>query len=246
MRRLVIGGIAALAAGAPRLAPAQSCDCADAARPSARWSVFASAGAALVDVASTNAHLTPLGFPALSRDAVAMGAGGFASFGELRLGVEHVRLDAGEESGTNGRAARILVSYSTATIGWELRPAARIGLAPTLGVGRAGYRVTVSDRAGGTTPPAAPAPTFDEVAADPGRRSTLHGAQWVFEPQLVSELLVLRRSRDRLGITLGARIGYRIAPNRPDWEHRGQRAAGGPVDQAKGAVARLTIGIGGR
>jgi hypothetical protein len=242
--RSLVATLAAVSTLLPVGARAQSCSC--EAPPAARWSVFASAGAGLVDAVSTNAHLTPLGYPALSRDAVAVGAGGFISFGELKLGLEHVRLDAGEESGANGLSARLTGSYTTATVGWELRPGARVSLAPTLGVGRGHYSVEVADRAGGATPPASPPPTFDEVAAAPGRGSTLGGAHWVFEPQLAAELLVLRRASDRLGITIGARVGYRVAPNRPDWEYRGERAAGGPVDQAKGPIARLTIGLGGR
>lgn len=228
----------------PALARAQRCDCGPP--PPAGWSVFVSAGAGLVSTSSTNTHLTPFGYPSLSRDAVAFGGGGTFSFGELKLGAEHVRLDAGEESGTSGFAARLRASYTVATIGWELRPTPRVSIAPTLGVGRGSYVVELADRNGGAGPPTSPAPTFDEVAASPGAASTVKGGHWVFEPQLAGEMLVLRRPSDRFGITIGARIGYRIAPNRPDWEYRGERATGGPTDQAKGPIARLTIGIGGR
>lgn len=221
---------------------AQTCDC---PLPPPRWSVFGSFGAGLLETSSINAHLAPRGYPALSRDATSFGAGGYLSFGELKLGAEHVRLDAGEESGANGRFARLAASYTTATIGWELRPGARLSLAPTVGVGRGSYVVTVGDRAGGATGDSPP-PTFDEIADAPGSESRINGAHWLFEPSLAAELLVLRGAAQRRGITLGARAGYRIAPNRPDWEYRGERAAGGPVDQGKGPIVRFTVGIGGR
>ena len=64
---------------------------------------------------------------------------------------------------------------------------------------------------------------------------------------MIAADLLLTRAQDRSrGITLGVRAGYRIAPNRPDWEYRGQRVSGGPIDQAKGPIVRLTIGVGGR
>ena len=65
-------------------------------------------------------------------------------------------------------------------------------------------------------------------------------------PMLAADLLVVRAATARRGITLGVRAGYRLAPNRPDWRYRGEAASGGPVDQAKGPIVRLTLGVGGR
>ncbi|MDH5233333.1 MAG: hypothetical protein OEW77_00130 [Gemmatimonadota bacterium] len=236
--------IALVLLAVPSTTTAQQCDCAAPVLP-VRWSVFASVAGAGMQTATINAHLAPQGYFALSSDAVGFSLGGFTSFGPLRLGVEHVRLDAGEESTPGGRSARLEARYSMFTVGWDLRPRGRLSIAPTLGVGRGSYVVTVGDRSGTAVAPSPP-PTFDEILADPGRSSRIGGAQWVFEPMLAADLLVVRSERAGRGITLGLRAGYRVAPNRPDWEYRGKAAAGGPVDQAKGPILRLTFGVGGR
>lgn len=228
----------------PGLLSAQKCDCVDPIHP-ARWSVFASVAGATMQTATINAALGPAGYFAVSDDAVGIGVGGFTSFGPLRLGAEHVRLDAGEESTPAGRSARLEASYTTLTVGWDVRPRGRLSVAPTLGVGRGAYVLTVGDRSGGATP-ASPPPTFAEILSLPGTSSRLSGGHWIYEPMLAADLLVVRSAAARRGVTLGLRAGYRIAPNRPDWEYRGTAASGGPVDQAKGPILRLTVGVGGR
>lgn len=231
---------------APRTGIAQRpCACAAPIHP-ARWSVFASVGAATLETSQINALLGAAGYYALSNDAVGMGGGGFFSFGPLRLGAEHVRMDGGDESTPAGLSARAEAQYTALTVGWDLRPRGRLSVAPTLGVGRGSYELTLGDRNGGTMVPTSPPPTFGEIAASPGRSSRIAGSSWIFEPMLAADLLVLRRASDRRGITLGARAGYRFAPNRPDWEFRGTAVTGGPIDQAKGPVLRLTLGVGGR
>lgn len=248
MRRATFAIAAALglaAIGVPRAAAQQACSCATPTFP-ARWSVFVSAGGATFVTDQINAMLTPGGYAAVSNDAIGFGGGGFGSFGPLRIGAEHVRLDGGSESTAGGLSARIEADYTTLTLGWDFRPRGRLSVAPTLGVGRGNYVLTVGDRNGGATPPASPPPTFAEVLAAPGRESRLTGKHWVFEPMLAAEMLVVRSAAQRRGITIGARVGYRVAPNRPDWEYRGTATPGGPVDQAKGPIVRLTVGVGGR
>lgn len=244
---LFVLALAAALAGSPALGGAlgaQRCDCSSPVFPT-RWSVFVSIAGATAETATINAQLAPAGYFAVSDDAVGFGVGGFTSFGPLRIGAEHVRLDAGEESTPAGRSARLEATYSMLTVGWDLRPRGRLSLAPTLGAGRGSYVLTVGDRAGGAAPPSPP-PTFDEILAAPGRSSRISGGHWIYEPMLAADLLVVRASGARRGITLGARAGYRIAPNRPDWRYRGEVASGGPVDQAKGPILRLTLGVGGR
>lgn len=231
---------------APVAARAQeACACAAPTFP-ARWSVFVSAGAATLQTSQINTLLSAAGYFAVSNDAVGTGVGAFFSFGPLRIGAEHVRLDGGSESTPAGLSARVEAQYTAFTVGWDLRPRGRLSVAPTLGVARGSYLLTVGDRNGGAIAPAAPPPTFSEIIAAPGRSSTVNGKAWIFEPMLAADLLILRRSAERRGLTLGARVGYRIAPNRPDWRYRDEAVAGGPIDQAKGLVARLTFGVGGR
>lgn len=233
-------------ASAPREAVAQgACDCPTPLFP-VRWSVFLSTGGATFETSQINALLGAAGYFAVSKDAIGFGGGGYGAFGPLRIGAEHVRLDGGEESTPAGLAARIEASYTTVTLGWDLRPRGRFSVAPTLGVGRGSYVLTVGDRNGGATAPTSPPPTFAEVLAAPGRSSRIAGGHWVLEPMLAAEMLVVRSAAQRRGITLGARVGYRVAPNRPDWEYRGEAVAGGPIDQAKGPILRLTVGVGGR
>jgi len=234
---LTLGARAAVAQGA--------CSCPPATLPP-RWSVFVSAGAATLQTEQINTLLGAAGYFALSNDAVGIGGGGYGSFGPLRIGLEHVRLDGGSESTPAGLSARVEAMYTAFTVGWDLRPYRRLSIVPMLGVGRGSYLLTVGDRNGGATAPAAPPPTFAEILDAPGTSSRVNGKAWIFEPMLATELLILRRASDRVGITLGARVGYRFAPNRPDWMYRGEDVAGGPVDQAKGPVARITFGVGGR
>lgn len=244
-RRTVVRVLFAISL-APGVAAAQgACSCAAPTFP-ARWSVFVSTGGATFETSGINALLGTAGYFAVSNDAIGFGGGGFGSFGPLRIGAEHVRLDGGEESGPSGLSARIEASYTTLTLGWDLRPRGRLSLAPTLGVGRGSYVLTVGDRSGGPTTPASPPPTFPEILDAPGRSSRIAGGHWVFEPMLAGEMLVVRSASRRRGITIGARAGYRVAPNRPDWEYRGKAVAGGPIDQAKGPILRLTVGVGGR
>ncbi len=234
------------AAFVPKAAVAQgTCDCPTPLFP-VRWSVFLSTGGATFETSQINALLGSAGYFAVSDDAIGFGGGGYGSFGPLRIGAEHVRLDGGEESTPAGLAARIEASYTIVTLGWDLRPRGRFSVTPTLGVGRGSYVLTVGDRSGGATAPAAPPPTFAEVLGAPGRSSRLAGGHWVLEPMLAAEMLVVRSSSQRRGITIGARAGYRVAPNRPDWEYRGEAVSGGPIDQAKGPIVRLTVGVGGR
>ncbi len=243
-RRAIATAVLALAVAADARAQG-ACDCRVPLFP-ARWSVFVSTGGAMLETDRINAVLTSNGFPTVSDDAIAFGGGGFGSFGPLRLGAEHVRMNAGEESDPLGRRARLEASYTTLTVGWDLRPRGRLSVAPTLGVGRGSYVLSVGDDNAGAALPASPPPSFDDVVAAPGRASRLSGAHWIYEPMLAADLLVVRSAAQRRGITLGARVGYRIAPNRPDWEYRGAAVSAGPVDQAKGPIVRLTLGIGGR
>ena len=226
-------------------AAAQPCDCRAPLFP-ARWSLFVSAGGGLLETTAINARLDAEGYATVSDDAIAFGVGGYGSFGPLRIGLEHVRLDAGEESTAGGLFARLEASYSAITIGWDVVPHSRYSIVPTLGVGRGSYVLTVGDVAGGATAPASPPPTFDDVLAAPGESARLAGGHWIVEPMLAADLLLTRSEVRARGITLGVRAGYRIAPNRPDWEYRGARASGGPIDQAKGPILRVTIGVGGR
>lgn len=226
-------------------AAGERCRCAAPMLPT-RWSLFLSTGGALTQTDGLNALLGAANYFAVSDDLISVGGGAFTSWGPLRLGVEHVRMDAGEESTPAGRHARLEARYTVATVGWDFRPRGRLSLAPALGVGRGLVTLGVGDRAGGAAAPTAPAPTFAEVLATPGRTSALRGSHWVFEPMLAAELLVLRRADARRGITVGVRGGYRLAPNRADWTYRGVAVTGTPLDQASGPVLRLTIGVGGR
>jgi hypothetical protein len=224
---------------------AQPCDCRAPLFPT-RWSVFVSTGGALLETTTINSRLGTGGYAAVSDDAIGFGAGGYGSFGPLRIGLEHVRLDAGEESTAGGLFARLEASYTALTLGWDVLPRSRYSIVPTLGVGRGSYVLTVGDVAGGAATPVSPPPTFDEVLAAPGESARIAGGHWVFEPMIAADFLLRPAPDRRRGITLGVRAGYRIAPNRPDWEYRGERASGGPIDQARGPIVRLTIGVGGR
>lgn len=213
-------------------------------RKAAGWAVYATTGAAALKTADMNVRLAAAGYYALSEDAVAFGGGGYGTFGDLKLGAEHIRMDGGEEGNPSGREAKIEAYYTTVTLGYELRPASRVSLTPKLGIGRGSYVVKVGDRNGGSVPTNRD-PTFDEILATPGRLSTITGGHWLYEPALSSDILIVRHAGQKLGLILGVHAGYRIAPNRADWHLGGRKVVGGPIDQAKGPIFRLNIGIGG-
>ena len=104
----------ALTLTAPMAAAQQACDCAVPFFP-ARWSVFVSTGGGTFTVDGINGVLATGGFAAVSNDAIGFGGGGFGSFGPLRIGAEHVRLDGGSETTPAGLSARIEASYTTLT-----------------------------------------------------------------------------------------------------------------------------------
>ena len=66
-----------------------------------------------------------------------------------------------------------------------------VTVVPTFGVGHAQQIIIVGDRAGGPTAPPSPPPTFDEVLQSPSRSSQLDGGQWIWEPTIAAEGLVL-------------------------------------------------------
>lgn len=244
LRRALLLGSALLIAPLGEIS-AQSSDCqSNCVRKAAGWSVYATTGAAALKTGDMNQRLTAAGYFSLSEDAVVFGGGGYGTFGDLKLGAEHIRMDGGEEGNPNGREAKIEAYYTTVTLGYEMRPASRVSLTPTLGIGRGSYVVKVGDRNGGTVP-ADRDPTFDELLATPGRLSTISGGHWLYEPALASDILIVRQKGQKIGLVLGVRAGYRIAPNRADWHLGDRKVVGGPIDQAKGPIFRLTLGIGG-
>ncbi len=236
--------LAALLFAAP-LARAQECGCAPAAFP-AKWTVYATTGAALLEVASTNAHLGAAGLPSVSNDAMGFGIGALYAAGPLRFGAEYLWLDAGRESTSSGLSVRLASTQAVLLLGYSLFRLKGVSIVPTFGVGHATQRLVIGDRAGGATPAPTPPPTFDEVLVSPGRSSRLDGGQWMWESLIAVDAVVPTRPGAEWGVTLGARAGYRLGPNRPEWEYRGKATSGGSVDQATGPVVRLIIGFGRR
>ena len=225
--------------------PAQVCTCSPEMFP-AKWAAYASTGLGVLEVSSTNNHLAGAGLPSVSDGAMGFGLGGYYVVGPLRLGAEHVWLDAGRESTPGGLSSRLASSHTLVSIGYTLLTYRRVSVVPMFGMGRAHQVLVVGDRAGGPTPPANPAPTFDDVLNSPGRSSRLSGAQWIWEPMISADAAVLTKPGSSWGITLGIRAGYRVGPNRPTWQYKGREAFGGPVDQANGPVLQFIAGYGHR
>jgi hypothetical protein len=209
--------------------------------------VFVSTGGSLINVDAVNERLDKGGYYAVSNDGISFGGGVRGNWGRLVIGGEYAAVDYGEEGNPgNGRTTALKNHYYLGQAGYAWWAGRHLNVYSILGVGLGSVTLTVSDRNGGGTPPAGKDPTFDEVVLHPNTSSDLTGSYLLFEPALGADWLVLRSVGDRFGVTVGARVGKRIAPNRATWKLGGTTVVGGPDAGPDGTFARLTIGLGWR
>ncbi len=210
-------------------------------------SVFVATGGNLINTDDVITRLNTGGYFAISNDGISFGGGVRGSWGRLIVGGEYAAVDYGEEGNPdNGRTVALKNHYYLAQAGYALWAGRHLNVYPLLGVGLGGVTLTLSDRNGGGAPPAGKDPTFDEVVLHPNTSSDLIANYLLFEPAIGADWLVLRSVGDRFGVTLGGRLGKRIAPNRATWKLGGTKVVGGPDAGPDGAFLRLTLGIGWR
>ena len=210
-------------------------------------SVFLATGGNLTSTDGINEYIRKGGYFAVSNDAISYGGGVRGNWGRLVFGGELAYADYGEEGNPdNGRNVALKSRYYMAQAGYAWYAGRHLNVYPMLGVGVGSVTLTLSDRNGGGTPAAGTQVTFPEVVLHPNFSSDLTGNYLLFEPAIGADWLVLRSVADRFGVSIGARLGKRIAPNRATWKLDGTKVVGGPDAGPDGTFMRLTIGIGWR
>lgn len=210
-------------------------------------SVFFSTGGSLTSTRDLNARLDTAKFFAVSNDAISYGGGVRGRWGRMILGGEFAMVDFGEEGDpVRGKTSALRGSHYLMQIGYSWWAGRHLNVYPMLGAGAGTMSVTLSDRNGGGAPPAGVDPTFTEIVMHPNYSSTIVARYLLFEPAIGADWLVLRSVGDRMGLTIGARLGKSSTPNRAAWKLDGAKVVGGPDVGPDGMYGRLTFGIGWR
>jgi len=210
-------------------------------------SIFFATGGNLTSTDGINEYIRKGDYYTVSNDAISYGGGVRGNWGRLVLGGEFATVDYGEEGNpNNGRNIALKSKYYLAQAGYAWYAGRHLNVYPLLGVGVGSVDLTLSDRNGGGAPAAGKQVTFPEVVLHPNGSSDLVANYLLFEPAIGADWLVLRSVADRFGVTIGARLGKRIAPNRATWKLDGTKVVGGPDAGPDGPFFRLTIGIGWR
>lgn len=206
---------------------------------------FFATGGSYATTGELNTRLDSAKYFAVSNDAISYGGGGRISFGRMILGGEFAMTDFGEEGNpVSGRTSALRSNFYLAQVGYSWYAGRHLNVYPMLGIGAGRMVVTLSDRNGGGKPPAGVDPTFTEVVLHPNYSSKLDATYLLFEPSIGLDWLVLRSLADRTGLTIGARMGRKMAPNRAAWHLDGGKVVGGPDIGPDGPWLRVTVGIG--
>lgn len=210
-------------------------------------SLFLSAGGSVAYTGDLNARLDTANYFAVSNDAISYGGGARVGWGRMILGGEFAVTSFGEEGDpVSGRTSALRSRFALGQVGYAWWAGRHLNVYPMLGIGAGTMMLTLSDRNGGGAPPAGVDPTFTDIVLHPNYTSRLDATYLLFEPAIGADWLVLRSVGDRFGLTFGARVGKKIAPNRAAWKHDGRKVIGGPDVGPDGAWLRLTAGIGWR
>ena len=210
-------------------------------------SVFFATGGSLTSTKDLNGRLDTASFFAVSNDAISYGGGVRGRWGRMIFGGEFSAVDFGEEGDpVRGKTSALKSRYYLAQVGYATWAGRHLNIYPMLGVGAGTMSLTLSDRNGGGAPPAGVDPTFTEIVLHPNTSSTVVASYLLFEPAIGADWLVLRSVSDRVGLTIGARLGKSMAPNRAAWKLNGAKVVGGPDVGPDGMFLRLTFGVGWR
>lgn len=253
MQRLTRAGLAAaITLVTPVLLGAQG---SNRDQPIAPFSSFYIAtGTLLMDVTRLNPHFERVDLPAaqrpgfytLSNDGYSVGVGGYGPvLGRFVAGGEFHSADLGSESSPTGKTNQLQTKYWMATAGYAAFTAWRFSAIPFVGIGTGTATLTLKNRSGGPQVSNAIDPTFDEVIASPGAKSTMTGSYVIVQPGLALDFIVLQNDASSMGLTLGLRMAKSITPNRTTWRYEGREVFGGPDLGPSGGSFRIVVGIGG-
>jgi len=253
-RHFVVRSAVCLVVGvaAPSVASAQT---SVERKPIPAFSTFyATTGTLLMDVSRLNPHFERPDLPAnqrpgfytISNDGYSLGFGGYGPvFQRLLAGGEWHTAQLGEEASPSGKTNALSTSYVMGTLGFAIWTSWRVNVAGFAGIGPGKVKLTLTSRDGGPTVSPSIDPTFDEIILSSGARSVIEGSYLMVQPGVAIDVLMLRQTADRVGLTLGARFASLISPNRTTWTYEGRTVFGGPDAGPTGGSVRVLVGIGG-
>jgi hypothetical protein len=199
-------------------------------------------GWSALDLQPLNDALVVGGYPAITEDFLSLGGGGHAVLGRLVLGAQgHGYLPQSED------AALALGNYRTEVVagagfvdlGFLLWSRGGASFTPLVGLGGGGIQLDIRELS---------APTFGQVLAQPGRRSTLTTGGFLIDLGASFDW-ILDRGRvhgvGHGGPLVGLRAGWVLSPFTGQWELNGQDIAGGPELGLTGPYLRFMFGGGG-
>ncbi len=196
-------------------------------------------GWSALDLQPLNDALATSGYPRFSEDFLSMGGGGHAVLGWLVIGGQGHGYMSQERD-----AALTLANYRTAVtagmgffdlgvVAWSRGGAS---LTPLVGLGGGGLEVDIRELA---------APTFSEVLAQPGRRSTLSTGGFLLDLGASFDWIIDRgRNFGHGGPLVGLRVGWVLTPFHGQWQLHSQDIAGGPELELTGPYVRFMVGGG--
>jgi len=209
--------------------------------------IFFGTGGSIATTHDLNARLDTAKYFAVSNDAISYGGGARIGWGRAIIGGEFATSDFGEEGDpVHGLTSSLRSRFYLVQVGYSWWAGRHLNVYPMLGAGAGTMQVELSNRNGGGSPPAGVDPTFTEVVLHPNYSAKLDATYLLFEPAIGADWLVLRSLGDRMGLTIGARLGKKFSPNRAAWKFEGRKVIGGPDVGPDGTWFRLTAGIGWR
>jgi hypothetical protein len=196
--------------------------------------LYGVAGYAQMDVDELNARLTSLDEPytPVSEDMIVFGGGLHGRMRRLILGGEVVMqasiedAEAGEE-----RKAELSAFNASGLLGFSIIQTDGFDFYPLVQAGFASVTLEVNERGD---------PSWDDVLADPGRRSTLNSGTFYGAGGVGMDYVFSG------GFFMGVRGTYAWTPPTDSWTEESGNVLGGPEMDLSGPSVRLLIGIGGR
>jgi hypothetical protein len=235
-RRLaVLAGLLALTAGACPQAEAQ-----DVRLPRPFGQAYLLVGGVSLDLSGINASLGGQGYEPIGEETASLGGGAHTLLGRWLLGLEGFGYLPREADRAPGDwRARLSGGGGVFNVGYTVARLGGTSVYPVLGVGGGALTLQMMQRG---------SPRFDEVLANPGRRSTLHRTALIVQPALGMDhfIPVGAPVGARTGVVVGVRGGYAFTPFTSGWYLHMDRLAASPEQGMEGPFLRVLVGAGHR
>jgi hypothetical protein len=189
---------------------------------------------AQIDVDELNERLAGLDEPysEVSEDMIGFGVGLHGRRGHFILGAEATFATSLEDAEVGeDRIGELSAFQGSALVGFSVIRTAGLDFYPLIQLGGAGASLEVRERG---------APAWDDILADPGRRSTLTTGTFYGAAGAGLEYAF------RNGFFVGARGTWAFTPKTDSWTEESGDVLGGPEMDLSGPSVRLMAGFGGR